>query len=69
MIEASAEQLFYHLISSDIAGMTKDCLELIYDEVKEEPVRERMERFTRNKDWKAPRQVHKGCLFQILQFS
>ena len=32
--EASAEQLFYHLIS-EIAGMAKDCLELIYDEVKE----------------------------------
>ena len=36
--EALAEQLFYHLIS-DIAGMTKDYLELIYDEVKEKSKR------------------------------
>ena len=38
--EASAEQLFYHDdLISDIAGMNKDFLKLIYDEVKEKSQR------------------------------
>lgn len=51
--EASAEQLFYHLIS-DIAGMTKDCLELIYDEVKEKSQRMNV--------WKGSRKTKTGKL-------
>ena len=52
-IEAWAEQLFYHLIS-DIAGMTKDCLELIYDEVKEKSQRMNV--------WKGSRKTKTGKL-------
>ena len=51
--EPSAEQLFYHLIS-DIAGMTKDCLELIYDEVTEKSKRMNV--------WKGSRKTKTGKL-------
>ena len=52
-IEAWTGKLFYHLIS-DIAGMTKECLEVIYSEVKEKSQRMNV--------WKGSRKTKTGKL-------
>ena len=52
-IEAWTGKKFYHLIS-DIAGMTKECLEVIYSEVKEKSQRMNV--------WKGSRQTKTGKL-------
>ena len=53
-IEAWTAKLLYHLIS-DIAGMTKECLEVIYGEVKEKSQRMNMWNGSRKrKTLKAP---------------
>ena len=50
---------------ADITGMTKECLELIYSEVKEDSTDEDVEGFTKSQGWKDPGQVLEG-LFNVI---
>ena len=68
-IEAWTEKLLYHLIS-DIAGMTKESLEVIYGEVQEKSQRMNVWKGSRKtKTGKLQDKYNKVVYFRDLRFS